>query len=309
MSLLVKKAHQGVLLQDFGRFGLAHWGITTGGPVDAYAYSWVNRLLNNRANSSIIEITLGQTEFFIQHSAWFAIGGGNLDAQLDGHHIENWSSFYARRGQTLRFNQPKSGLRAYLGVTGGFEVPQTLSSCSTVSRDRLGGLNGDGQHLKSGDTLNFAYPNSKQSSKRQFVSFRFIPDYERPIYLRVIQGYQSSHFEKSAMSEFYNNEYTVNKDSNRMGYRFEGAEIASPNQGILSEGLAIGSIQITPKGLPIVMMADHQTIGGYPKIGCVSQVDLPRLAQAKPGQKIFFQPGNLQELQDAWCRWALFFGY
>ncbi|QIA65292.1 5-oxoprolinase/urea amidolyase family protein [Vibrio astriarenae] len=309
MSIRVNKSHQGVLLQDFGRFGQAHIGVTTGGPADTYAYSWANKLLNNPINSSVIEMTLGQASFTVQQSTWFAISGADLNATLDTQPLQNWSSFYAMKGQVINFKLPRNGLRGYLAVSGGFAAPDTLGSASTVVRDKLGGLRGNGSSIGTGDELAFRTKISRSDYSTQSVSFRFVPDYNRPIHLRIIPGYQVKQFSPAALSHFYQQEYIVSKDSNRMGYRFEGRGIDAPNQGILSEGLALGSIQITPDGLPIVMLCDHQTIGGYPKVGCVSQVDLPRLAQARPGQSVYFQPGVLKELQAAWCQWALFFGY
>ncbi|MDR9830089.1 biotin-dependent carboxyltransferase family protein [Vibrio sp. FNV 38] len=307
MSLTITKSHTGVLLQDFGRYGHAPYGITVGGPADAYAFSWANYLLNNSTNNSVIEVTLGQASFTVNHDTWFAIAGGNLGVTLDHTPIENWSSFQAHKGQIIRFKRPINGLRAYLAVKGGFQVTPIMGSVATVSRDQLGGSQQNGQSLRVNDIL--SYKKHTHCMSRQFTSFRFIPDYNQDLYLRVIEGYQCSIFDPQTLKDFYSTNYQVGKDSNRMGYRLKGKALNNCRLNTLSEGLALGSIQLTPQGLPIVMLADHQTIGGYPKVGCVSQVDLPRLAQAKPGQSIHFQPGNLNELQQAWCRWAQFFGY
>ncbi|MGL6260805.1 biotin-dependent carboxyltransferase family protein [Vibrio sp. WXL103] len=307
MTLIVEKSHPGVIVTDFGRYGYAHLGITTGGPADQYAFSWANYLLQNHIDCTVIEITLGQARFRITKPCWMAIAGADLQARLDGVALKNWSSFLVREGQQLEFKLPKNGLRAYLAVKNGFKVPKTLGSTSTVSRDKLGGVDHQGHALKAGDKLPFAKHSLEGS--RQYVSFRFIPDYNRPIYLRVIEGYQNKAFSRQSLETFYQSEYQVQKDSNRMGYRLSGKHLTPPCDGIKSEGLALGAVQITPEGMPIVMLSDHQTIGGYPKIGTVSLVDLPRLGQAKPGQSVHFHPGDVNELQDAWCRWAMFFGY
>ncbi|NOI82105.1 biotin-dependent carboxyltransferase family protein [Vibrio tubiashii] len=302
----VVKPGQQTLIQDFGRFGLAHFGIAQGGPVDDYAYSWANHLLGNTINMPTIEITLGQAEFLIHHSCELAIAGGDLNAKLDGESLDNWSTFRALKGQTLTFALPRNGLRAYLAIKGGFNVPTQLGSASTVERDQLGGLT-HGTPLQSGDVLSFDQHAISSSSVQ--MTFRYKPDYNLPLELRVIEGYQVNDFSRDAVDSLYTQEFEVSQLVNRMGYRLSGSKVNAPNKEYLSEGIALGSIQVTPSGEPIVLLNDRQTIGGYPKIGCVARIDLPRLAQAKPGQKVRFVRGDLLGLQDVWGQWARFFGY
>ncbi len=111
------------------------------------------------------------------------------------------------------------------------------------------------------------------------------------------------------MESFYRSEFIVTPNSDRMGYRLQGETISPPDQAILSEGIALGAIQVPPNGQPIILLNDRQTIGGYPKLGCVARIDLPRLAQAKPGHSVRFVAGDLAGLQAVWCQWARFFGY
>ena len=302
----VVKPGQQTLIQDFGRFGLAHFGIAQGGPVDDYAYSWANHLLGNTINMPTLEITLGQAEFLIHHSCELAIAGGDLNAKLDGESLDNWSTFRALKGQTLTFALPRNGLRAYLAIKGGFNVPTQLGSASTVERDQLGGLT-HGTPLQSGDVLPFDQHAISSSSVQ--MTFRYKPDYNLPLELRVIEGYQVNDFSRDAVNSLYTQEFEVSQLVNRMGYRLSGSKVKAPNKEYLSEGIALGSIQVTPSGEPIVLLNDRQTIGGYPKIGCVARIDLPRLAQAKPGQKVRFVRGDLLGLQDVWGQWARFFGY
>ncbi|MCG9580796.1 biotin-dependent carboxyltransferase family protein [Vibrio tubiashii] len=302
----VVKPGQQTLIQDFGRFGLAHFGIAQGGPVDDYAYSWVNHLLGNTINLPTLEITLGQAEFLIHHSCELAIAGGDLNAKLDGISVDNWSTFRALKGQTLTFALPRNGLRAYLAIKGGFNIPTQLGSASTVERDQLGGLT-HGTPLQSGDVLPFDQHAISSSSVQ--MTFRYKPDYNLPLELRVIEGYQVNDFSRDAVNSLYTQEFEVSQLVNRMGYRLSGSKVNAPNKEYLSEGIALGSIQVTPSGEPIVLLNDRQTIGGYPKIGCVARIDLPRLAQAKPGQKVRFVRGDLLGLQDVWGQWARFFGY
>ncbi|MDF2154788.1 biotin-dependent carboxyltransferase family protein [Vibrio sp. CAU 1672] len=307
-SLLVKKSGPLSLVQDFGRFGLGQVGVTTGGALDDYAYSWANHLLDNPVNSPVIEITLGPASFVALEDCHLALCGGDLNATIANLPVTNWSDFILRKGQMLQLNVARNGLRAYLAVKGGFDVEPHLGSCSTVTREGLGGLQKNGQKLESGDIVSF-HPHSMPQSKPRSMTFRFKPDYNLPLQLRVIESYQAQDFSLEAKRQFYSSTFTISVDSDRMGYRLQGQPISPPYDGILSEGIALGAVQIPQDGNPIIMLNDRQTIGGYPKLGCVARIDLPRLAQAKPGQQVQFVPGDREGLQDVWCQWARFFGY
>ena len=295
------------LIQDLGRFGYAQIGITQGGPLDEYAYSWSNYLLGNKVNQPCIEITLGQAGFEIQQDGQFALCGADLNAQLDGSPLKNWCTFIALKGQVITFGLPNNGLRCYLAVKGGFLLKPQLGSCASVERDQLGGIT-SGQPLQKDDIIDYREI-SLQHHRVQQLSFRFQPDYNLPITLRVIEGYQRKAFTHHSITQFYAQEFEISTKINRMGYRLKGDSIDVPDIDMLSEGIALGAIQVPPSGEPIILFNDRQTVGGYPKIGCVSRIDLPHLAQAKPGQKVRFVKGNLQELQSDWIQWAQYFGY
>ncbi|NOH96986.1 biotin-dependent carboxyltransferase family protein [Vibrio sp. 99-70-13A1] len=307
-SLTIIKPGQMTLIQDFGRFGTSHLGLTQGGPVDDYAYSWANHLLANPVNQSVIEITLGQVKIRVDEDCELAICGGDLDAKLDGKPVSNWSTFIAHKGQMLSFGLPKNGLRAYLAIKGGFNIPLTLGSSSTVVREKIGGVN-NGAPCEANVKLNFFKHPIPTQYKSRSLTFRFKPNYNLPVTLRVVEGYQNQYFSEEAKQAFYSREFKVDQNSNRMGYRLQGEAIESPKLDMLSEGIALGAIQIPQDGLPIILLNDRQTIGGYPKFGCIARIDLPRLAQAKPGHSISFVKGDRLGLQDVWCQWAKFFGY
>lgn len=305
-TIEVIKPGQQSLIQDFGRYGLAQFGVAQGGPVDDYSYCWANHLIGNPPNTATLEITLGQAEFKINHACILAIAGGDLAATLDGEPIDNWSSFRAKAGQTLKFGLAKNGLRAYLAVKQGFVVSPQLGSCATVTRDSLGGLD-SGKPLQEGDLLPF-HSHAIQGKPVQ-MTFRYKPDYNLPLNLRVIEGYQVEDFKREEVAKLYQREFEVSQLIDRMGYRLIGTHLTPPNKEYLSEGIALGSIQVPPSGEPIILLNDRQTIGGYPKLGCVARIDLPRLAQSRPGQKVRFVKGDLLGLQDVWGQWAKFFGY
>jgi biotin-dependent carboxylase-like uncharacterized protein len=306
-GLKVHKPGQLSLIQDLGRFGASHIGLTQGGAVDEYAYSWANLLLGNSVNCATVEITLGQAEYEVLDACTLAIAGGDLLATLDGIAIRNWSTFNAEKGQRLKFGLAKNGLRSYLAVSGGFNIEKQYGSCSSIVREQIGGHNLDGKPLQTGEVLPFI--KHRQRPKPNFLTFRFTPNYDLPLKLRVIESYQCSTFSSESKDNFYQQPFAVGQHIDRMGYRLTGGKVSPPEKALLSEGIALGSIQIPPNGEPIILLNDRQTIGGYPKIGCVARIDLPRLAQAKPGQSVQFVKGDLRGLQDVWCQWARFFGY
>ncbi|NLS13388.1 biotin-dependent carboxyltransferase [Vibrio sp. SM6] len=307
-ALEVVKAGPLTLLQDSGRFGLAPFGITTGGPADEYAFSWANHLLENSPECATLEITLGPAVFIAQSDCHLALCGAQMNAKIDGTAVTNWSEFILKKGQCLSLSTARNGLRSYLAVRGGFAVKPQLNSVSCVTREHLGGMHHNGRPIASGETVAF-HSHTLSRYRGRFVTFRFTPDYNLPLRLRVISGAQFAQFDKQAVAQFFQSEYHVSTDVNRMGYRLTGPAITPPSHRMQSEGIALGAIQIPTNGQPIVLLNDRQTIGGYPKLGYVARIDLPRLAQAKPGQLVSFVQGDRPGLQAVWCQWARFFGY
>lgn len=291
-------------LQDLGRFGCAQQGISQGGAMDMHGHCWVNKLLGNTMSCPTLEIVIGMAEFRAESDLWLALAGADMQATIDEQVVENWSSFPIRHGQTLQLKPAHDGMRSYLAVAGGgFQVPLTHGSVSTVVRNGMGGLNG--ALLKEGD---FLPADSGKVEKSRRVPDRYRPTYESSIKLRVIESYQAKQFHPEQMEKFYRSEYTLTTDCDRMGARLEGKSIAGPKENLISEGIALGSIQIPEDGQPIILLNDRQTLGGYPKLGTVARVDLPQLAQARPGTKIRFVPIELDEARSAWQEFCEFFG-
>lgn len=301
------------LIQDTGRYGAGAQGLSQGGAVDLHAFCWANYLLANDANSAMLEITLGQAEFHVLQDCHIAVTGADMQPQLDGVPLPMWQSIEVRKGQRIVFGFARSGLRAYLAVQGGFKVPIILGSASCVPRNHLGGLH-QGTGLEKGDTLSArqvsvsALQQQDRLSVSRQASARFIPDYNQPIQLRVIESYQQASFSESNKQRFYSGHYTVSQETDRMGCKLAGEPIHAKVEGIVSEGIALGAIQIPPNGQPIVLLNDRQTLGGYPKLGCVARIDLPRLAQARPGTEVMFKRATLAEVIEQWQQFSRFFG-
>ncbi|RXJ74532.1 allophanate hydrolase [Veronia nyctiphanis] len=282
------------LLQDSGRFGYQHLGITHGGPMDEHAFFWANRILGNSPDAAQIEITFGQCVLEAHQPVSVALTGADLNARLNDRVIAPWCTYQLKPGDQLEFQSPRSGLRAYLAVADGFDVEPQLGSCSTVSREQLGGLSKNGEKLKAGDKLEVS---SNRVVNDTRVPSWAIPDYQSALSLGVILGYQHTSFCEATKARFFHSQYTVSNNIDRMGYRLEGPSVKSSLTGITSEGIAYGAIQVPDDGQPIVLMKDRQTIGGYPKIGCLSALGAGKLAQRMPGDSVGFYPMDISEAE------------
>lgn len=273
------------LLQDLGRHGYQHLGITTGGPMDELAFRWANALLDNDSNAAQIEITFGMFTLEAQASTSIAITGADLRATLNDKAILPWQTYPIHKGDVLAFHQPRFGLRAYLAVKGGFLAQPVLGSVATVMREKLGGLTGAGDKLSNGNLLPF---HATTQHQQRAVPRLALPNYDQ-VEIDVVTGYQFKHFSGLDRARFFSSTYTLSQHCDRMGYRLTGAAVGQDQKGIISEGIAYGAIQIPSDGQPIVLLRDRQTIGGYPKIGCVTNFSGALLSQKKPDDSIGFR--------------------
>ncbi|QUX94124.1 allophanate hydrolase [Marinomonas sp. CT5] len=293
MAFKVIKPGLLALIQDLGRHGHQSIGLTTGGPMDEVAFRWGNALLDNQDNDAQVEITFGMFTVEAQADTSIAITGADLAATLNDKSIMPWQSYAIKKGDILAFQQPVWGLRAYLAVKGGFLCEPALGSVATVVREQIGGLTGKGDKLQKGDLL--PYQANPHHEKRS-VPHLAIPNYGNKE-IPVILGYQYQSFSTLERAHFFSSDYTVSSNSDRMGYRLEGQEVHSNLKGIISEGIAYGAIQIPKDGQPIVLLQDRQTIGGYPKMGCVTRIGGSILAQQKPGNIIQFTPITVDQAE------------
>ncbi len=270
-------------LQDAGRFGQHQIGLTNGGPMDPEAFHWANRLCDNPAGATAIEVSVGGFKLQAECATRIAVTGGEMPVSINGEEVARWRTHCLQAGDTLELGFTQKGCRAYIAVNGGFEVDPMFGSTATVVREKLGGL--DGQPLKSGDVIACQQDTSQQCWS---VAESDRPHYSKQVTLRVIPGYQEHTFDRIQQRLFFHNTYEVSDRCDRMGYRLTGPQVKSSIEGILSEGICLGAIQVPADGQPIVLMNDRQTIGGYPKIGSVLSLDLAKLAQLMPGDKVNF---------------------
>lgn len=282
------------LLQDLGRYGYQSIGVSTGGPMDEHAFLWANRLLENDRNAAQIEVTMGQFSCEFYAATTIAITGADMAATLNGQPIASWQSYTVEQGDRLALRGARAGMRTYLAVKGGFKVPLPLDSCATVVRDELGGMQGFGEKLKAKDLLRYSV--SKPILTKR-VPHQFIPDHNKTLTLEVILGYQYQDFSTEQRERFFNSTYTLTPQMDRMGCRLAGNAIKCQTEKLVSEGIALGAIQIPADGQPIVLLKDRQTIGGYPKIGCVTAKGVSQLAQCQPGAEIRFVEKDLYQAE------------
>ena len=304
MSLEITKAGFLALIQDHGRYGLQKYGITTGGPADEHAYLWANRLLGNTFNAPAIEITFGQFSTQFHQDTSIAICGADLNATLNQKTISPWQTYFIRKGDQLTFSSPKSGLRAYLAVKGGFLVKPHLSSCSTVVRESLGGLNKKGMALSLHDRIHYQ---ANSEIVNRHVPNHFIPNYSNELLLRFLPNKTVTGAGQQAIEQFASQTFQVSQKIDRMGYRLEGKAINVNSQGIISQGIALGAIQLPPNGQPIIMMKDKQTMGGYPLLGNLAYLDVGKLAQCAPGTSVSFTPSTIEALEKELVTYKNFF--
>lgn len=270
------------------------------GVMDGYAYRAANILANNQSDAAVVEMTLKGGTFYFTKDCYAAICGADMKAMLNDRPLWPWSAFFVPGGSKLEFQQAQEGCRTYLAVHGGIDVPPVLGSRSTFTRGVIGGC--EGRPLKKGDLLPIGKSN-KLPSKNVVLDKMFIPDYSSDIGVRVLPGPQDDLFTQEGIETFFNSRYTVSADTDRMGSRLEGPVVKHLDKpDIVSDALCPGSIQIPGHGMPIIMMADRQTTGGYTKIGTVIGADLWMVAQANIGDKLHFIMVNEEEAQNAFYK-------
>lgn len=274
-------------IQDKGRWGYQAYGMPVAGAMDRYAYRIANILAGNDCDAAVVEMTVFGATLRFDHEAWVSICGADMQGMLNGEKINNWSSFYIPAGSELAFGYAERGCRSYLAVHGGIDVPLVLGSRSTYTRAGVGGM--DGKALQVGSTLAVGKQSAGFTGQLRTLPAAFIPQYVSELEVRVLLGPQDDLFAEEGVVTFFNSEYTISAEADRMGYRFEGPQIKHKGTpDIISDALCQGAIQVPGHGMPIVMMADRQTTGGYAKIGTVIGPDLTWLAQAKPGDSVRF---------------------
>jgi biotin-dependent carboxylase-like uncharacterized protein len=265
-------------VQDLGRPGLAHLGVPTAGAADRRAFGLANRLVGNQDGAAALEITLAGPELELEAGGWLALTGGRVAADLDGRPLPMDVAVRFEPGQVLRVGSVSSGLRAYLAVRGGIDVPEVLGSRSTDTLAPVGPPRlEEGARLPVGDRAD-------GDPFRQVAPTR--PVDPEPV-LRAVRGPRDDVFTEDALRTLIGSAWAVTSDSDRTGVRLDGPVLERRRKvELASEGMVEGSLQVPPDGHPILFLANHPTTGGYPVIAVVIGADLPLAAQARPGTRL-----------------------
>ncbi|OPH52000.1 hypothetical protein BC351_34040 [Paenibacillus ferrarius] len=298
-------------LQDEGRYGYRKYGVISSGPMDHFAHRSANILVGNSAGACALEMTLLGPSMLAKEDMIAALCGAETDAELDGIRVPMWRPFVIPKGSKLNVHYAVKGCRAYLAVSGGFKALPIMGSQSTYLRAGLGGYKG--RALQAGDRLGVCEPQRLSTSEgfKRFqgeVSTYIRPHYEDNPILRVVWGNEAAHFTAESRSRFAEQSFRVTPQSDRMGYRLAGSQLNPVDglaQGMVSEAVTPGTIQVPSSGQLILLMADCQTTGGYPRIAHVITADLPLAAQVKPGGTLRFRAISHQEAQEQLLRQAM----
>ena len=311
MNLRIVRPGLLTTVQDRGRYGLQHLGVVPCGPMDPVALELANALVGNRGGEAALELTVLGPEIEFERDALVAICGAQFDATLAGRALPLNRPVLVEKNSKMRTGRALVGSRSYLAVAGGIQTPPVLGSRSTYLPAKFGGL--EGRAMRAGDILplvegafllagrRYANLSAKKNLGQGIRSVSWsapaltLPERE-PIVIHAMEGRHHAHFDAAAQRAFFEATWKVSPDSNRMGFRLLGPALARIEAlEILSEPACLGTVQVPANGMPIALMADHQTTGGYPKIAEIAAADVPRLAQLAPGGRVQFARCSLEQ--------------
>lgn len=274
-------------IQDLGRYGYTHLGVTNSGAMDEYAYRWTQKLLGN-TDANAIEVLLGGLKLKATADVTIAVCGADLNFCINDEKQNIWQTHQIKKDDILGFYGHTNGLRVYLAVQDGFTVKKTQNSYAYCAKEDKG------MKLHEGDLLPFQTSRQKEIRRVPKV---YIPTYTHSLTLRILLDPQKKSFNIEAQETFFNSSYTLTPQISPMGYKLQGKVIRSSKEGIISEGIPFGAVQVPPDGQPIILLKERQTIGGYPIIGTVLASDCFALAQLPIGAEVRFKKIHIEEAQ------------
>jgi antagonist of KipI len=298
MSIIIRKEGMLSTIQDRGRFGYRRFGINPNGAMDAAAVRLINTLLDNAEDRPVIEMHFPAGVIEFERDCAFALGGADFAAELNDKRIPVWKVCSAVGGDVLSFRKKVSGNRTYLSVKGGFLVDNWLGSASTNLRALVGGFHG--RRLRTGDKVGFADENSGEISfLNSAIGQSLVSSLSNPSIIRVTAGPEFDALTALSQRSLFDGRFRIQPNSDRMGFRLSGKPLFRlSEEELLSSGVTFGTVQLLPDGQLIILMADHQTTGGYPRILNVSTVDLSVLGQLAAGDEISFKLISLKESEE-----------
>jgi len=314
-EIIIEKAGLLSTIQDCGRVGYQRFGMPVSGAMDVYSLQLANIIVGNEPGAAAIEATLIGPEIFFSADTVFSVCGAGMTPFVNGKAVPMYADISVNGGDRLTFSALGYGCRAYIAFAGGLDVPLVMGSRSTYLRAKIGGLNGralvagDRIPLGTTDTYGISGIIARQQSQQQF----HIPDYQSEQPIRIIPGPEVKRLDFDGIRTLLTSEYQITGQSDRMGIRLSGPAIQIKTRegrpgghDIISAGISPGTIQLPGNGQPIILMADRQTTGGYARIANVASVDLTRVAQLRPGDKIRFQEISLKKAQEEFKKNSIF---
>ena len=285
-------------VQDTGRNGYRALGINPNGAMDKKAARLINILIGNNEDEAVLEIHFPAPKILFEQDAVIAFGGANFAAQIGDERIKNWRPYSVKKGQTLSFPYKEFGNRIYLSVRGGFTIDDWLESKSTNTKAKIGGFHG--RRLLKNDVINFSTKFKIQNSKFNYsISSDLIPRYDYSPEVRFIEGAEWEKLTKESKKSFLSQNFPISLNLDRMGFRLRGAPLdLVKKMELVSSAVDFGTIQLLPDGQLIILMADHQTTGGYPRIAHICAEDLPLVAQLGANDSLSFKMISIDEAEN-----------
>lgn len=299
MSLEIVKAGLHDSIQDEGRFGYQHLGINPSGAMDRMAMRIANALVGNDLNEAVVELCFPAAQFIFHEAAYISLSGANFSAILNGVPVPMHQLIRVPSGATLKFTKKLERSFCYLAVRGGFQLEEWLGSKSTNTKVKAGGWKGS--VLQKGDRLSFKEKISRQTETRVYPWRADISDfYSTTNKIRCIRGNEFVWLDGESQADLIKTGYGITRQSDRMGYRLSGRELQqAKNSQLLSTAVTFGTVQLLPNGQLIILCADHQTTGGYPRVAQVIRADLPTLVQKSIGEEIHFVFVTMEKAEQA----------
>jgi antagonist of KipI len=311
MEITVRKAGFLTTVQDTGRIGQLQYGVSRGGAIDGHAARVVNTLAGNDGSLGLLEITSGTVRLHVKDARVLAWGGGEYRVLAGELPVPPGHTVLLKAGEEITFTGPNRGGRAWIAISGGVNVPLVLGSRATDLRGKFGGCQGralqDGDILPLGENTKTAMKLIKSLEKEKLSSwtapFDWVQPASRSALLRFIPSSHHNRFTSSAVRAFSNGTFEVSAQSDRMGIRFDGPVLERRDAGdLVSEPVALGTVQVPPDGHPILLLNDCQTVGGYPKLAHVITCDMARAAQLARGEEVRFSEISLAAAHQLLCQ-------
>ncbi|WP_080873033.1 biotin-dependent carboxyltransferase family protein [Oceanobacillus timonensis] len=312
MDVEVVKPGMLTTVQDNGRFGFLNQGVLQSGAMDPIAMRTANLLIGNDEWEAVLELTISGPEICFKEDALIAVTGGGMNPVVNGKTFYLGSPIFIPSGQVLSFKPTGVGIRAYLSIAGGLKVPEMMNSKSTYLRAGFGGYHG--RALQKKDTLQIGELSESAAKRKDMLADKangqaYAPrwgavdlrlDDKDRYTVRAFPGTHFDYFTKESQKLFFSEAYSLSTQADRMGFHFQSENILKLKEpfNVLSEAVAFGTVQVPNEGKPMVLMADRQTTGGYPRIAQVAVVDLPKLAQLRTNEQIHFEPITFEKAEE-----------